>query len=251
MIYGCFYKVPGGHQKNTCQYPWHLHSLLDPIVTLSWRHSCKPETKILSHWQLLKPFHLMSNLVFSSYLRRKVGSVHCPSSPPPPHQASFSCSLPTSVFDLPGLGPRGKGLGKWNHAAAEPFLCWMCGWLLLPLVGIFMGAWKIPPLDFSKSNSWHMDLSSQLTACFPLSPGSSDKFVLHRLSQLEFIFSSAQSSGADLKMAASQLPHRLHVGHEGASYDPPGKHSHWPHAAAPLCSTLPASVSVPPHFLTW
>ena len=93
-----------------------------------------------------------------------------------------------------------------------------------------------------------MDLSSQLNWLLPLSPGSSGKFALHRLSQLESFISSTQPSEADLKMAASQLflPHRPHLSHEGASYDPPGNQGDFPHAAAPLCSTLPASVSVSP-----
>lgn len=77
------------------------------------------------------------------------------------------------------------------------------------------------------------------------------QFALDRLSQLESIISSSQTSGADLKMAAGQLslPHRPHLAHEGAFWDPPGKHSPFSHAATtPLRSILPASVSFPPEF---
>lgn len=41
------------------------------------------------------------------------------------------------------------------------------------LMDIFLGAWTIPPLDFSNSNSWPRDLSSQLNWLLPLIPGSS------------------------------------------------------------------------------
>lgn len=93
-----------------------------------------------------------------------------------------------------------------------------------------------------------MDLSSQLNWLLPLSPGSSGKFALHRLSQLESFISSTQPSEADLKMAPSQLflPHRPHLSHEGASNDPPGNQGDFPLQQLPFAPPFqPVSLCLP------
>lgn len=233
--------------RNTCQYPWHLHALLGPTVTLSCKHSCSSETKIFSPWHN-QSFHLISHPVSSA--EENLGIVPL-LLPPCPQHCPPTIACPNT---LPGWKSRWKGLGKRSHAVAGPFLCQMYGWLLLSVIDTFEGTWEILLLYFSNCNSWDMGELRGLffpnwTSFFP-QPCCSNHFPWTD-SQLEAIISSIQTSWQTLKWLQASYP--SHTDDIWPTEDHPmspkgGTATSPEQPNNSLCSTLPASISFSPDF---